>query len=67
MAYTNVAKPTNTSYTNVNTQGLQNYDDSAVSYDDSLVYYDGINPNMYTNVAKQSSTTYTNVAKPTTP
>lgn len=67
MAYTNVAKPTGTTYTTVNTVGLQTYDDSLVSYDDANTYYDGANPAMYTNIAKQSSTSYTNIAKPTTP
>jgi hypothetical protein len=67
MPYTNVAKPTNTTYTKINTQGFQTYDDSLVAYDASDVYYDGFNPNMYTNVSKPSSTSYTNVAKPTTP
>jgi len=62
--YTNVAKPTGTPYTNVNT-AKPTYDESTFTYDDSTLYYDGFNPAVYTNVAKPTGTPYTNVNKPT--
>lgn len=63
--YTDVPKPTGTSYTNVSKGGLINYDDSSLAYDDPNTYYDGINPSLYTNVAKPVATSYTNIPKPT--
>jgi len=62
--YTNISKPSGTSYTNTNTIGKQQYDESSLTYDDSSTYYDGINPNQYTNIIKPSGTSYTNIAKP---
>ena len=62
--YTNIAKPSGTSYTQINTTGKQQYDQASISYDDSTIFYDGTNPNLYTNVNKPSATTYTNIAKP---
>lgn len=64
MSYTNIPKPTGTTYTNVDVQGKHSYDDAELIYDDSNTFYDGINPNMYTNIAKPSSTSYTNIPKP---
>lgn len=53
MPYTNVAKPTSTTYTKViDTQGLEIYDQIDVSYDDISVYYDGVNQSQYINIAK---------------
>ena len=51
-AYTKINKPSDASYTNVNPEGKQAYNDSSVSYNDSTVYYNSINPNAYTMVAK---------------
>lgn len=62
--YVNVTKPSNTSYTNTNTVGKEQYDQLSVSYDDASVFYDGTNPNIYSNVSKPSATAYTNIAKP---
>jgi len=62
--YTNITKPSNTTYTNKNTIGKQQYDQSDITYDDANVFYDGINESLYTNISKPSSTTYTNIAKP---
>lgn len=62
--YTNVAKPSNTSYTNQNTIGKEQYDQESIAYDDATTFYDGVNQSLYTNVAKPSATTYTNIAKP---
>ena len=64
MAYTNVPKPTTTAYTNNNTIGKQQYDQSDILYDDTVAFYDSINQSAYTSVSKPTSTTYTNVAKP---
>lgn len=62
--YTNIAKPSGTSYTNQNAIGKQQYDQSDITYDDANVFYDGINQSLYTNITKPSGTSYTNIAKP---
>jgi hypothetical protein len=65
-AYTNVAKPTGTPYSNINVQGREQYDQSNLTYDSSAVFYDSEDFNAYVNVAKPVGTSYTNIAKPTT-
>ncbi len=50
--YTNLTKPSGTSYTNTNTVGKQQYDQSSLTYDDSSTFYDGINQSQYTNLIK---------------
>lgn len=62
--YTNLTKPTGTSYTNSNPAGKIDYDQFDIAYDDASMYYDGINPNMYTDVTKPNGTSYTNLTKP---
>lgn len=64
MVWTNVIKPTSTTYTPVNPAGRTQYDQANITYDDSTMYYDGINPNSWTSVTKPTSTTWTNVNKP---
>lgn len=51
MSYTNVLKPSGTTYTNDNPVGKEQYDQASVSYDSSLVFYDGVNQSQYTNVS----------------
>jgi len=65
MAYTDVAKPTSTTYTNIGFQGKQVYDQYDVIYDDPNCFYDSVNQSQYTNIAKPTTTTYTDVSKPT--
>ena len=65
-AYTYIAKPTRTPYTNTNGEGREQYDQGSLTYDDSMTFYDGINPNAYTNIAKPTSSVYTKINKPTT-
>ncbi len=56
-AYTYIAKPTGTPYTNVNTVGgKEQYDQPNLMYDDLNVFYDGINQNAYTKIAKPTTT-----------
>lgn len=62
--YTNLTKPTNTSYTVQNPVGKEQYDQSTIEYDDANVFYDGTNESLYTNIAKPSGTSYTNLTKP---
>lgn len=65
MAWSNVAKPTGPTYTLVNPQGKEIYDQPDLTYDDADVFYDGINEAMWTSVAKPTSSVFTKVAKPT--
>ena len=48
--YTNLTKPSGTSYTNQNTVGKQQYDQSDITFDDANVFYDGLNLSQYTKV-----------------
>lgn len=52
MSWTNISKPTGTSYTRDNPQGRENYDQSDITYDSSITYYDGINPAQWTDISK---------------
>lgn len=51
-AYTYVQKPTDATYTNVNTQGREQYDQASITYDDVNVFYDGVDEDAYTFVSK---------------
>ncbi len=62
--YTNITKPSGTSYTNMNGVGREQYDQSTITYDEATIFYDGIDENLYTNLNKPSGTVYTNIAKP---
>jgi hypothetical protein len=62
--YTNITKPSGTSYTNQNPFGKIQYDQADVLYDDPNIFYDGVNESLYTNVVKPSGTSYTNISKP---
>jgi len=62
--YTNIPKPTSTSYTSLNFQGKQIFDDANLTYDDASAYYDTVNMNQYTSHSKPSSTSYTKITKP---
>ena len=64
MAYTNIAKPSGTAYTNQNLVGKEQYDDPSVIYDSATTFYDGINQSQYTAVTKPTGTIYTNITKP---
>ena len=55
-SYTNIAKPSNTNYTNQNVIGKEQYDETAIEYDSSTVFYDGTNQSLWTNIAKPSFT-----------
>ena len=64
MAWTNVAKPNTSNYTNVNPLGREQYDQASVQYDDANVFYDGVNPNQWSDVSKPGAQSWTNIAKP---
>mgnify|MGYP001617910755 CR=1 FL=1 len=65
MPYTNVAKPTGASYTNVNSSGKEGFDDTAVTFDQASTFFDGVSNTVYTNLAKPTGASYTNISKPT--
>lgn len=65
MSWVAIAKPTGTSYTNVNPMGKEQYDQASLTYDDATTFYDGINQAQYTKVAKPTTPTWTKIAKPT--
>lgn len=52
MAWTSIQKPIATTYTNLNSQGREQYDQANISYDDSSTFYDGINQDQWTMLAK---------------
>lgn len=55
--WTNISKPSVTTYTNINPAGRVTYDDSTVLYDDPTVYYDGSIPGLWTDIAKPNNGT----------
>lgn len=62
--WTKVNKPSAQTYTNVNGQGKEQYDQIDVLYDDPIVFYDGSNPNQWTDIPKPTTPMWNNVAKP---
>lgn len=61
MAYTNITKPTGTSYTNLNGIGKYQYDQADIAYDDSAIFYDGYGNSLYTNIAKPIDGDFTTI------
>lgn len=62
--YNNITKPIGTAYTNQNSIGKEQYDQSTLSYDNSGTFYDGVNQGLYISVTKPSGTSYTKISKP---
>lgn len=62
--WNNVPKPVGPTYTNVNPQGKEQYDQADITYDSANTYYDGINPNQWNDVSKPVTNNWQNVAKP---
>lgn len=50
--WTNIAKPTDSTYTRINPVGKEQYDQASLTYNDTNVFYDGVNLTAYTNLAK---------------
>jgi hypothetical protein len=65
MTYTKIPKPSAQTYTNLNAQGKEQYDQANVAYDDVNTFYDGVNQGQYTKIAKPATSAYTKVPKPT--
>ena len=53
--YTNISKPSVTSYSNQNTTGKEQYDQVTLTFDEISVFYDGIDATQYTNINKPLS------------
>lgn len=65
MPYTNIVKPTDATYTNVNASGgKESFDDVNVTFDQASTFFDGVSTAAYTNLAKPTGTPYTNIVKP---
>lgn len=62
--WTNVPKPTSSTYTMLNPQGKEQYDQASLSYDDANTFYDGINITQWTSVNKPATSSWTSVTKP---
>ncbi len=62
--WTPVAKPTGNTYTTVNPQGKETYDQVSLTYDSATTYYDGINPSQWTGANNPVDGDWTNVFKP---
>ncbi len=52
MSWTNISKPTGANYTNLNTQGKEQYDQANLTYDDPNTFYDGVDYTSWTDIAK---------------
>lgn len=63
-AYTYIPKPTSSTYTFINFQGKEMYDQSEIIYDDPNTFYDGSNPNAYTYIPKPTNSVYAYIPKP---
>lgn len=60
-SWTNVSKPSDSTYVKISPQGQETYDESTITFDDPNVFYDGVNALAWTDVSKptgesQSST-----------
>lgn len=55
MSWSNVSKPSSTTYTNVNGQGREQYDQSSITFDEATIFYDGVNESMWTDVLKPTT------------
>jgi len=64
MPYTNVSKPTGSSYTKLSKGDDKFFDDTNVDFD-ANVFFDGISNSLYTNISKPTSSVYTKLSKPT--
>ncbi len=51
-AWTNIPKPTDSTYININTQGREQYDQANLTYDDANTFYDGVDMSAWTTVPK---------------
>ena len=62
MPWTNISKPTGTTYTNVNPVGKEQYDQPNLTYNDTSTFYDGVNQLAWTNLAKPVTPTWATIA-----
>ena len=64
MTWTKVTKPTDSTYTRVNPQGKEEYDQSEITYDSAVTFYDTLNESAWGKTAKPTGSTWTKVTKP---
>lgn len=65
MAWTKINKPSTQTYTNLNPQGKEQYDQPDLTYDSATTFYDGVNTTQYTNIAKPTTNNWVKINKPT--
>ena len=65
MPYTDVAKPTGSSYTNLAPVGKEFFDDVITTFDSGDNFFDGISLSAYTDISKPTGSSYTSISKPT--
>lgn len=62
--WTDVPKPTGTTYTNINPLSKTEYDQSSVEYDQANIFYDGGDPALWSDITKPGAQVWTNISKP---
>ncbi len=61
MSYINISKPTDASYSNVNSSGKESFDDINVTFDQVSTFFDGLSLLSWTNIARPGQSLGLNV------
>lgn len=52
MSYINVLKPTDSTYTEVNSSGKEGFDDASTTFDQTTTFFDGVSMSVWTEVPR---------------